>query len=151
MGIIKDTMIEINKINDNQNQYLKKINNKLWIIGGPAGGGKVNKVTAKYSVSRIFNGRDVIALSDILEDFAFEDGKPVFRESSLVQAMANGNTVLFDECDYFSDKVLDFIETITKEDEIDLQEWGVTKIQGKVKIAPNFRVIAVFTTPSRWL
>ena len=37
MGIIKDTMIEINKINDNQNQYLKKINNKLWIIGGPAG------------------------------------------------------------------------------------------------------------------
>ena len=150
MGIIKDTMIEINKINDNQT-HTEKINNKLWIIGGSAGGGKVNEVTAKYSVSRIFNGRDVITLSDILEDFAFEDGKPVFRESSLVQAMANGDTVLFDECDYFSDKVLDFIETITKEDEIDLQEWGVTKIQGKVKIAPNFRVIAVFTTPSRWL
>lgn len=150
MGIIKDTMIEINKINDNQT-HTEKINNKLWIIGGSAGGGKVNKVTAKYSVSRIFNGRDVITLSDILEDFVFEDGKPVFRESSLVQAMANGNTVLFDECDYFSDKVLDFIETITKEDEIDLQDWGVTKIQGKVKIAPNFRVIAVFTTPSRWL
>lgn len=150
MGIIKDTMIEINKINDDQ-IHTEKINNKLWIIGGPAGGGKVNEVTAKYSVTRIFNGRDVIALSDILEDFAFEDGKPVFRESSLVQAMANGDTVLFDECDYFSDKVLDFIETITKEDEIDLQEWGVTQIQGKVKIAPNFRVIAVFTTPSRWL
>ena len=150
MGIIKDTMIEINKINDDQ-IHTEKINNKLWIIGGPAGGGKVNEVTAKYSVSRIFNGRDVIALSDILEDFAFEDGKPVFRESSLVQAMANGDTVLFDECDYFSDKVLDFIETITKDDEIDLQEWGVTQIQGKVKIAPNFRVIAVFTTPSRWL
>lgn len=150
MGIIKDTMIEINKINDDQ-IHTEKINNKLWIIGGPAGGGKVNEVTAKYSVTRIFNGRDVIALSDILEDFAFEDGKPVFRESSLVQAMANGDTVLFDECDYFSDKVLDFIETITKEDEIDLQDWGVTQIQGKVKIAPNVRVIAVFTTPSRWL
>ena len=150
MGIIKDTMIEINKINDGIN-HTEKINNKLWIIGGSAGGGKVNEVTAKYSVSRIFNGRDVIALSDILEDFAFEDGKPVFRESSLVQAMANGDTVLFDECDYFSDKVLDFIETITKEDEIDLQDWGVTKIQGKVKIAPNFRVLAVFTTPSRCL
>ena len=150
MGIIKDTMIEINKINDGIN-HTEKINNKLWIIGGSAGGGKVNEVTAKYSVSRIFNGRDVITLSDILEDFAFEDGKPVFRESSLVQAMANGDTVLFDECDYFSDKVLEFIETITKEDEIDLQEWGVTQIQGKVKIAPNFRVIAVFTTPSRWL
>lgn len=150
MGIIKDTMIEINKINDDQN-HTEKINNKLWVIGGPVGNGKVNETTAKYSVSRIFNGRDVVTLSDILEDFAYEDGNLVFRENSLVSAMANGNTVLFDECDNFSDKVLDFIETITKEDEIDLQDWGVTKIQGKVKITPNFRVIAVFTTPSRWL
>ena len=150
MGIIKDTMIEINKINDDQN-HTEKINNKLWVIGVPAGRGTINEVTAKYSLPRIFNGRDVTTLSEILEDFAFEDGKPVFRESSLVQAMANGNTVLFEECDYFSDKILDFIETITKEDEIDLQDWGVTKIQGKVKIAPNFKVLAVFTTPSRWL
>lgn len=124
---------------------------KLWVDGGPVGNGKVNEATAKYSVTRIFNGRDVVTLSDILEDFAFEDGNLVFRENSLVSAMANGNTVLFDECDNFSDKVLDFIETITKENEIDLQDWGVTKIQGKVKIVPNFRVLAVFTTPSRWL
>ena len=150
MGIIKDTMIEINKIKDDLN-HTEKINNKLCVIGTPAGRGKVNEITAKYALPRIFNGRDVATLSDILEDFAYEDGKPVFRESSLVQAMANGNTVLFDECDNFSDKVLDFIETITKEDEIDLQDWGVTKIQGKVKIAPNFRVLAVFTTPSRCL
>lgn len=32
MGIIKDTMIEINKINDDQN-HTEKINNKLWVIG----------------------------------------------------------------------------------------------------------------------
>ena len=75
--------------------------------------------TGKFPSLCSGNGRDVVTLSDILEDFAFEDGNLVFRENSLVSAMANGNTVLFDECDNFSDKVLDFIETITKENEID--------------------------------
>ena len=129
----------------------EKINNKLIVICGPAGSGKTTNAISKYSATCIFPYGYRSEPKDLLQAFVIEDGIPQFKISELDNAMANGDTVLFDEGDCLDDKWFNFIETITTEDEIDLSDWGVNDVKGKIKIAPSFKVIVVFTAPSRCL
>lgn len=163
MGLIRNKMIEMNekakkfpKTEDLEilkTQIQKEeINDKLILIGGPAGTGILAAAESKYSPAHVCPyGHQLIEPQYLLEDLEFEDGKAVLKATPLVNAMIKGEFVIIDECDTINDKILDFIETITTTDELDPKSFNVSVPEEKIKINPSFKVIILFRTPSWYI
>lgn len=153
MGKLKDKLIEMNK-NNNGEICKEKYNNKITIVCGYVGSGKTTATLSSLSADyALFCGDAGLDILDLLAEVKLTDkiynGNEWFEDSVVVEAMKNGQTVVIGDVDYLSDKVLDFIEKISIEDEIDVSEYHLS--DKTIKISPEFNMVLIFTTPSRVL
>ena len=114
----------------------KQINERLKIYFGAKGTGKT--VTA---MSELQDKSDVIVCNaamdanDLMFDFDFKDGKPLFKPSKMFLAAEQGKPFLLDEINLLNDDVLRFLQGITDTKE-EFSIKGYT-----VHVKPGFMVI----------
>lgn len=149
MGKLKDKLIEMNK-NNNGEICKEKYNNKITIVCGYVGSGKATAILSSTSGYAVFCVDSILDIIDLLVDFKINNGNVEFEDSVFVNAMKKGQTVVIDNADYLSDKVLDFIEKISIEEELDVSEYPVLSDK-TITISPEFKMILMFNTPSRVL
>lgn len=73
--------------------------------------------------------------SDLMEDFAFDDGKATFKPSQLYKAMTEGKTIVLDEINLLPFESLRFLQSI-----LDGKQSFVYKGQ-TVQIKDGFQII----------
>lgn len=112
----------------------KRINSRLAIYYGAAGTGKTTLAMLK-SGSNTIPCHSAMLPSDIMEDFAFDDGKAGFRPSAFWKAMVDGTTICLDELNLLPFETLRFLQNLLD----DKQEF--TYKGTVIKIAPTFNVI----------
>lgn len=93
-------------------QVSKKINSRLKIYYGPQAAGKTVKVSTE-SNNNIIGCNSAMLPSDLLEDFAFEDGKAGFHKSALWKAMEEGQIITLDEINLLPFESIRFLQIIT--------------------------------------
>lgn len=74
----------------------QEINKRLRVFYGPAGTGKTTEAM-KLTNDRIIACSNDLYPSKIFEEFDFEDGKPTFTHTAIVDAMINGYPIALDE------------------------------------------------------
>lgn len=132
---------------DDMFQYVEehKVNDKFTIVTGPAGCGKFTHYASKcdYSV----NSQAIIDIADLLREVRFvpgQDGEnhPQIKNTEFAKYVLNGGTVLFDEINYLSDTILEFLIDLTSKTE-DTDKFYFSRVH------PDFKIIGVMT-PSKY-
>jgi len=90
----------------------KKVNDRLIVWYGAPGTGKT------YKATHLTDGRCIVCNSgllpnDLLEDFDFVDGKPVYKQSLLTYCMENGLPITLDEGNLLNQDTVRFLQGIT--------------------------------------
>lgn len=89
-----------------------KINKIITVWYGAPGTGKTYKATHLTEGRCVVCNRD-LQPNDLLEDFDFVDGKPVYKPSLLVYCAENGLPLTLDEANLCNNDVLGFLQGIT--------------------------------------
>ncbi len=110
----------------------KPINTRLVIYYGAPGAGKTYRATELTS-KQIPCASDMLP-ADIVQNFAFTDGKPNFDASDICKAMENGEQILLDEINLLPYPTLRFLQTITDNKE------SIDYKGRNIKIHPNFKI-----------
>lgn len=110
----------------------KPINTRLVIYYGAPGAGKTYKATELTS-KQIPCASDMLP-ADIVQNFAFTDGKPNFDASDICKAMESGEQILLDEINLLPYPTLRFLQTITDNKE------SIDYKGRNIKIHPNFKI-----------
>lgn len=87
------------------------INKRLKIYFGPAGCGKTTIAEQEADGVKIACNKSMLP-ADLLSDFDFVDGKPVFGDSALMKAITEGKTILFDEINNLPYDTLRFLQPL---------------------------------------
>lgn len=127
----------------NDMQYIQsycttKVNKRLEIKFGPAGGGKTTAAMVQNPNAKVIVCAGTMDATDLMEAFDFNDqnGNPQFKPSELQMAMINGETIILDELANLPIDTLRFAQGF-----LDSKEEFYYK--GKlIKIHPNFKVVA---------
>lgn len=89
----------------------KRINKRLAIYFGPAGGGKTTAALREAS-KKIGMHKDMTA-KELMFDFTFDDnGNAQFSKSVFAQAMENGEAIVCDELNLASNTLLQFMQSV---------------------------------------
>lgn len=108
------------------------INTRLIIYFGAPGAGKTY-TAAGLTTKQIPCASDMLP-SDIVQNFAFNDGKPNFNESDICMAMEKGEKILLDEINLLPYPTLRFLQTITDNKE------SIDYKGRNIKIHPDFKI-----------
>lgn len=111
----------------------KKINHRLKIYYGDQGSGKTTQANNEADVMTVCHS--AILPQDMMEDFAFDEGKASFHGSAFKDAMINGKVIVLDEINLLPLETLRFLQSI-----LDGKEEFTYKGE-MIKIHPNFKVI----------
>lgn len=121
-----------------QSYCTAKVNKRLEIKFGPAGGGKTTAAMVQNPNAKVIVCSGTMDATDLMEAFDFNDqnGNPQFKPSELQMAMINGETIILDELANLPIDTLRFAQGF-----LDSKEEFYYK--GKlIKIHPNFKVVA---------
>lgn len=88
----------------------KRINKRLVIYFGPAGGGKTT-AALREAGKKIGMHKDMTA-KELMFDFTFENGEAQFSKSVFAQAMENGEPIVCDELNLASNTLLQFMQSV---------------------------------------
>lgn len=88
----------------------KRINKRLAIYFGPAGGGKTT-AALREAGKKIGMHKDMTA-KELMFDFTFENGDAQFSKSVFAQAMENGEPIVCDELNLASNTLLQFMQSV---------------------------------------
>lgn len=88
----------------------KRINKRLAIYFGPAGGGKTT-AALREAGKKIGMHKDMTA-KELMFDFTFENGEAQFSKSVFAQAMENGEPIVCDELNLASNTLLQFMQSV---------------------------------------
>lgn len=88
----------------------KRINKRLAIYFGPAGGGKTT-AALRGAGKKIGMHKDMTA-KELMFDFTFENGDAQFSKSVFAQAMENGEPIVCDELNLASNTLLQFMQSV---------------------------------------
>lgn len=114
--------------------HKEPINQRFALYYGSAGTGKTTKAMDE-SEGRCMICHSAMLPSDLMEDFKFVDGHPVFTPSVLQMAMTNGQTIVLDEINLLPFESLRFLQSI-----LDNKQEFIYKGQ-TIKIKNGFKVI----------
>ena len=89
----------------------KSINTRMKLYYGAPGSGKTTKALSE-SNKCIVCSSDMLP-ADLMQNFAFSDGKAEFQKSDLWNAMENGETIVLDEINMLPFESLRFLQGIT--------------------------------------
>ncbi len=112
----------------------KTINTRLKLYYGAQGTGKTT-TAMQEAEGRCMVCHSAMLPADLMEDFAFTDGKPGFHKSLLWKAMIEGKTIVLDELNLLPFESLRFLQSILD---------GKTEFTYKgetVKIKDGFQII----------
>ncbi len=105
------------------------INSRLSIYYGEPGTGKTTAAVAK-SKACIVCSSDMLPV-DLMQNFAFNDGKAAFEKSDLWKAMENGETICLDEINMLPFESLRYLQGITDgKSEVDYKGHKITVKEG---------------------
>jgi len=127
-----DSILDV--ICNENNTTLKKINKRFELYYGSQGTGKTTEAM------KLANGKAIVCHSamlpsDLMEDFAFDDGKANFHPSALCKAMENGEAIVLDEINLLPFESLRFLQGI-----LDGKQSFIFKGH-EIKIADGFKII----------
>lgn len=88
----------------------KRINKRLAIYFGPAGGGKTT-AALREAGKKIGMHKDMTA-KELMFDFTFKNGEAQFSKSVFAQAMENGEPIVCDELNLASNTLLQFMQSV---------------------------------------
>lgn len=89
----------------------KTINNRFKLYYGSQGTGKTTQAMKEANNNTIVCHSAMLP-SDLMEDFAFEDGKANFKPSQLYKAMTEGQIIVLDEINLLPFESLRFLQSI---------------------------------------
>lgn len=89
----------------------KTINNRFKLYYGSQGTGKTTQAMKEANNNAIVCHSAMLP-SDLMEDFAFEDGKANFKPSQLYKAMTEGQIIVLDEINLLPFESLRFLQSI---------------------------------------
>lgn len=112
----------------------KTINNRFRLYYGAQGTGKTTEAMQEAN-NNCMVCHSAMLPSDLMEDFAFDDGKATFQPSQLYKAMVEGKKIVLDEINLLPFESLRFLQSI-----LDGKESFVYKGQ-TVQIAEGFEII----------
>ena len=112
----------------------KRINTRFKLYYGAQGTGKTTLAMQEANNNCIVCHSAMLP-SDLMEDFAFDDGKAAFKPSQLYKAMTEGKKIVLDEINLLPFESLRFLQSI-----LDGKESFVYKGQ-TVQIAEGFEII----------
>lgn len=109
----KMTSIEFHQIIDflKDVQTKKSINNRFKLYYGAQGTGKTT-LAMKEANNNCMVCHSAMLPSDLMEDFAFDEGKATFKPSQLYKAMVDGKTIVLDEINLLPFESLRFLQSI---------------------------------------
>ena len=109
----KMTSIEFHQIMDflKDVQTKKSINNRFKLYYGAQGTGKTT-LAMKEANNNCMVCHSAMLPSDLMEDFAFDEGKATFKPSQLYKAMTDGKTIVLDEINLLPFESLRFLQSI---------------------------------------
>lgn len=113
---------------------VKTINNRFRLYYGAQGTGKTTEAMQEAN-NNCMVCHSAMLPSDLMEDFAFDDGKATFKPSQLYKAMVEGKIIVLDEINLLPFESLRFLQSI-----LDGKESFVYKGQ-TVQIAEGFEII----------
>lgn len=117
------------------------INTRLEIVYGPNGTGKTYDVIKQYQekypdIGVMACSSSMASAEDLLQVFDFEkDGKPVFKDSPLAEAIKKDQPVILEEARLMQQSAMAFLQSL-----LDCKEY-VDTCRGRLYIGPNFKVI----------
>ena len=117
------------------------INTRLEIVYGPNGTGKTYDVIKEYQekypdIGVMACSSSMSSAEDLLQVFDFEkDGKPVFKDSPLTEAIKKDQPVILEEARLMQQSAMAFLQSL-----LDCKEY-VDTCRGRLYIGPNFKVI----------
>lgn len=117
------------------------INTRLEIVYGPNGTGKTYDVIKEYQekypdIGVMACSSSMSSAEDLLQVFDFEkDGKPVFKDSPLAEAIKKDQPVILEEARLMQQSAMAFLQSL-----LDCKEY-VDTCRGRLYINPNFKVI----------
>lgn len=112
----------------------KSVNNRFKLYYGTQGTGKTTE-GMKEANNNCIVCHSAMLPSDLMEDFAFDEGKATFKPSQLYKAMVDGKTIVLDEINLLPFESLRFLQSI-----LDGKESFVYKGQ-TIVIADGFKII----------
>lgn len=89
----------------------KSINNRFKLYYGSQGTGKTT-IAMQEANNNCIVCHSAMLPSDLMEDFAFDDGKANFKPSQLYKAMLEGKTIVLDEINLLPFESLRFLQSI---------------------------------------
>lgn len=89
----------------------KSINNRFKLYYGSQGTGKTT-IAMEEANNNCTVCHSAMLPSDLMEDFAFDDGKATFKPSQLYKAMTEGKTIVLDEINLLPFESLRFLQSI---------------------------------------
>lgn len=112
----------------------KVVNNRFKVYYGHAGTGKTTKAVAESDGSVVVMNENVTP-KELVYDFTFENGQPVFVKSAFARAMEEGTTIVLDELNLAPFETIRFLQGV-----LDNKE-QVTIGDTTFDIHPGFNVI----------
>ena len=116
------------------------INTRLEIVYGPNGTGKTYDVIKEYQekypdIGVMACSSSMSSAEDLLQVFDFEkDGKPVFKDSPLTEAIKKDQPVILEEARLMQQSAMAFLQSL-----LDCKDY-VDTCRGRLYIGPNFKV-----------
>lgn len=112
----------------------KTVNNRLKIFFGPQGTGKTTAALRETDNLTLVCNSSILP-ADLMEDFAFDDGKATFHPSILARCMEEGKPIVLDEINLLPYDTLRFLQGIL-DDKKEINYKGHT-----VHINDGFKII----------
>ena len=122
-------------------ESIDPINSRLEIVYGPNGTGKTYDVIKEYQekypdIGVMACSSSMSSAEDLLQVFDFEkDGKPVFKDSPLTEAIKKDQPVILEEARLMQQSAMAFLQSL-----LDCKDY-VDTCRGRLYIGPNFKVI----------
>lgn len=115
----------------------KQINQRLDIYFGDAGTGKTTKAVEQYPEAQVVPCNASMLPDELMRTFDFNDadGNPVFKPSTLRQAMEAGSPIIFDEINLLSFDCLRLLQTLTD------SKSSINYNGDTINIKPGFKII----------
>ena len=136
--LIHSKMLDIYKV---VGKSIDPINTRLEIVYGPNGTGKTFDVIKQYQekypdIGVMACSSSMSSAEDLLQVFDFEkDGKPIFKDSPLTEAIKKDQPVILEEARLMQQSAMAFLQSL-----LDCKEY-VDTCRGRLYIGPNFKVI----------